>query len=57
VGVSTGYTDVLVRRMDQLCAHPRMASTDRRAYAVHQNEIQDGTTVSLDAYFSKVSVH
>ena len=35
VGVAADYADVLVRWMDQLRAHPRMASTDRRAYAVN----------------------
>jgi hypothetical protein len=39
VGVAADYADVVVRRMDQLHAHPRMAAADRRAYAVHQKKL------------------
>jgi len=36
VGVATDDANILIRRIDELRAHPRMASTYRRAYAVHQ---------------------
>ena len=40
MGVAADDADVVVRRMDQLHAHPRMAAADRRAYAIHQKKLQ-----------------
>jgi hypothetical protein len=55
VGVATDDAGVLVHRMDQLRAHPRMASTDRRAYAVHQKfRMEQQSVWILDRYFSKI---
>lgn len=37
--VAADYANVLVGRMDQLRAQTSIATTDSRAYAVHQNEV------------------